>query len=67
MCGSQHTTHKFNNGNQDTVYPFVINDNMGLRNNSSRSNRNNHVRDIELVLKGHVSEGYTVGTASVKL
>ncbi|KAL3052045.1 hypothetical protein OYC64_004745 [Pagothenia borchgrevinki] len=58
-CTKKHTTYKFNNGNQDTVYPFVINDNMGLRNNCSRSNRNNHVRDIELALKGHVSEGYT--------
>ncbi|KAJ4920269.1 hypothetical protein JOQ06_000049, partial [Pogonophryne albipinna] len=58
-CTKKHITHKFNNGNQDTFYPFVINDNMGLRNNCSRSNRNNHVRDIEQVLKGHVSEGYT--------
>ncbi|KAK1889100.1 Interferon-induced protein 44 [Dissostichus eleginoides] len=58
-CTKKHTTHKFNNGNQETFYPFVINDNMGLRNNCSRSNRNNHVRDIEQALKGHVSEGYT--------
>ncbi|KAF3850352.1 hypothetical protein F7725_020071 [Dissostichus mawsoni] len=58
-CTKKHTTHKFNHGNQDTFYPFVINDNMGLKNNCSRSNRNNHVRDIEQALKGHVSEGYT--------
>ncbi|XP_033935676.1 interferon-induced protein 44-like isoform X2 [Pseudochaenichthys georgianus] len=58
-CTKKYVTHKFSNGNQDTFYPFVINDNMGLRNNCSRSNRNNHVRDIEQALKGHVSEGYT--------
>ncbi|KAK5879582.1 hypothetical protein CesoFtcFv8_022684 [Champsocephalus esox] len=53
----KYITHKFRKGNQDTFYPFVINDNMGLRNNCSRSNRNNHVRDIEQALQGQVSEG----------
>ncbi|KAK5852526.1 hypothetical protein PBY51_006380 [Eleginops maclovinus] len=55
----EYKTYTFKTGNQGT-FPFVINDIIGLKNNCSRGNRNNHVKDVKRVMKGHVKDGYIV-------
>ncbi|XP_015224400.1 PREDICTED: interferon-induced protein 44-like [Cyprinodon variegatus] len=41
-----------------TMYPFVLNDMMGLG-SFSRRQRRVHVKDVEMALRGHMKDGYT--------
>ncbi|XP_068565209.1 interferon-induced protein 44-like [Cebidichthys violaceus] len=59
----KYTTYKFEKEGQDTFYPFVLNDMMGLKDSSSRSKRV-HVKDVKRALKGHVQDGYTFNPES---
>ncbi|XP_035534276.1 interferon-induced protein 44-like [Morone saxatilis] len=47
----KYTTYKIQNGS------FVLNDMMGLK-NDTRRNRRIHVKDVTRLMKGHVKDGY---------
>ncbi|KAM6906748.1 interferon-induced protein 44-like [Lycodopsis pacificus] len=59
----KYTTYKFEKESQDTFYPFVLNDMMGLRDTTYRIKRV-HVKDVKRALKGHVQDGYTFNPES---
>ncbi|XP_075940625.1 interferon-induced protein 44-like [Anarhichas minor] len=59
----KYTTYKFKKESQDTFYPFVLNDMMGLSNTTYR-NKRIHVKDVKRALKGHVQNGYTFNADS---
>ncbi|XP_031696243.1 interferon-induced protein 44-like [Anarrhichthys ocellatus] len=59
----KYTTYKFEKESQDTFYPFVLNDMMGLSDTTYRKKRV-HVKDIKRALKGHVQNGYTFNADS---
>ncbi|XP_036964578.1 interferon-induced protein 44-like [Acanthopagrus latus] len=59
----KHKTHEIRKekGNQQTVYPFVFTDIMGLEEGSGSGVRPD---DIKLALNGHVRDGYTFNPVS---
>lgn len=56
VCLLQYTTHKIRKREQ-TFYPLIFNDIMGLEEGSGSGVRPD---DIKLAMKGHVKDGYKV-------
>ncbi|XP_015228288.1 interferon-induced protein 44-like isoform X2 [Cyprinodon tularosa] len=57
-CTKKFSTYRFEKDDGQNFYPFVISDMIGL-DNTSRRNRNIHVKDIKEAMKGRIKDGYT--------
>lgn len=57
-CTKKYSTYTLEKDDGQNFYPFVINDMIGL-DNTSRRNRNIHVKDIKEAMRGHIKDGYT--------
>ncbi|XP_015241791.1 PREDICTED: interferon-induced protein 44-like [Cyprinodon variegatus] len=55
----KNTSYRIKKPNEESFYPFVLNDTMSLKTKSSRRVRRVHVKDMKKAMKGHIKDGYT--------
>lgn len=60
---NKYKTYSIKQGNRRNMYPFVLNDMMGLE-NAQRRHRKVHEKDVKKALKGHIKDGYTFNPES---
>ncbi|XP_043963099.1 interferon-induced protein 44-like isoform X2 [Gambusia affinis] len=54
----EYKMYSIKKGDQGEMYPFVLNDMMGL-DNRGRRYRRVYEKDMEMAMKGHIKDGYT--------
>uniref|UniRef100_A0A3B5PVI6 Interferon-induced protein 44-like n=1 Tax=Xiphophorus maculatus TaxID=8083 RepID=A0A3B5PVI6_XIPMA len=60
---NEYKMYSIKKGNQGEMYPFVLNDMMGLK-NLGRKYRRVYEKDMKMAMKGHIQDGYTFNPES---